>query len=239
MLVRHYMTPNPVTILPTASVEDAFYIMHEKGVHHLPVQDYAGRLVGFVAEHDLLLVSPSPTAAITLHEMLYQLAQVKISSIMTENPITVDADAPLEEAARLMVEHKLDALPVLSQGELVGIITETDIFQVFLEVLDTPVPAVRLSMLIPDEKGVIAYLCRHIAEAGGNILSAGEFHGPKPGTRQLTLRIAEVPLEQVQAIAERAVQERGFVLLDIRECAPAEGAGRTEAPAEAGPAGKE
>lgn len=229
MLIRHYMTPDPVTILPTASVEDAFYIMHERNIHHLPVQDYAGRLVGFVTEHDLLLVSPSPTAAITLHEMLYQLAQVKISTIMTKNPITVDADAPLEEAARLMVEHKLDALPVVSREELVGIITETDIFRVFLEVLDTPVPAVRLSMLIPDEKGTIAYLCRHIAEAGGNILSAGEFHGPRPGTRQLTLRIADVPLEQVQAIAQRAVQERGFILLDIRECAPAENAGHEPA----------
>lgn len=220
MLVRDYMTRSVITILPTASVEDAFHIMQEKRIRHLPVQDYDSTLLGMVSERDLLLVSPSPTAAITLHEMLYELAQVRILSIMQENPVVVAPDAPLEEAARLMVEHKIDALPAVEKGALVGIITEADIFQIFLEVLDAPLPAVRLSMIIPDEKGGIAYVCRLIAEAGGNILSAGEFQGPRPGTRELTMRIAEVPLERVQDIARRAVEERGFAMGDIRPCMP-------------------
>lgn len=220
MLVRDYMTRSVITILPTASVEDAFHIMHEKRIRHLPVQDYDGTLLGMVSERDLLLVSPSPTAVITLHETLYELAQVRILSIMQENPVVVAPDAPLEEAARRMVEHKIDALPVVENDALVGIITEADIFRIFLEVLDAPLPAVRLSMIIPDEKGGIAYVCRLIAEAGGNILSAGEFQGPRPGTRELTMRIAEVPFVRVQDIARRAVEERGFAIADIRPCMP-------------------
>jgi len=220
MLVRKRMKTDLVSIHPTASVEDAFHVMREKEIRHLPVLDVEGELVGFVTEGDLLLVSPSPAASLRVQDMLAELSRLKISEVMNRDPVTVDADATLEEAAALMIDHKINALPVLSNGKLVGIITETDIFRMFLEVLDAQVPAMRLSLLIPDEKGIIAMLCGEIASAGGSILSLGMFQGSTPGTRTLALKVAEVSEPQLRRIAEKACDERGCRVLDLRADQP-------------------
>jgi acetoin utilization protein AcuB len=217
MIVRKHMTPAPVTILPTASVEDALHLMREKKIRHLPVLDFDERLVGFVSDYDLAHVTPSPIASLSIQDMLYHLSRLKIQEIMVRDIVTIDADAPLEEAAGLMVDHKVSALPVLSQGRLVGIITETDIFQMFLEMLDTPLPVVRLTLLIPNQKGQIAALCRRIAAVGGNITSLGQFEGPTPAERMLIVKVAEVPAEQLRQF----VAECGFTLRDLREEQPA------------------
>jgi acetoin utilization protein AcuB len=218
MIVRNHMTPAPVTILPTASVEDALHLMREKNIRHLPVLDFQDKLVGFVSEYDLAHVAPSPVASLSIHDMMYQMSRLKVQEIMVREVVTIDADCPLEEAAVLMVDQRVNALPVLDKGELIGIITETDIFAMFLEMLDTPISVVRMTLVIPNQKGMIASLCRRIAAAGGNITSLGTFLGPAPDTYLLIMKVGETPAAQL----EQFVKECGFTLVDMREEIPAE-----------------
>lgn len=219
MLVREHMTENPITILPSASVEDALHLMAEKNIRHLPVMDFQGRLLGVVSEYDLAYVSPSPVTSLSVQDVLYHLAHLKVDEIMTREVVTVEADCPLEEAAGLMIDHGISALPVVQDGCLVGIITQTDVFRLFLEMLEPQMPGIRLSLLIPDQGGMIARLSERIAAAGGNIMSLGQFEGPDAETRRLTLKVADVPSSLLRTI----VDECGFRLLDLRGAAPSAG----------------
>jgi acetoin utilization protein AcuB len=216
MFVCNYMTSDVITIPPTASVEDALHIMQEKNVQHLPILDFDGKLLGMVSDRDLLLVSPSPTAALTIHEMLFALSNLKVSEIMPEGMLTVGPQAPLEEAARTMIDNKLDALPVLDGGRLVGIITEDDIFRTFMEFLSVEQPAVQVTLLIPDVQGVIAYLCRQISAAGGTILNLGTFGGRAAGTRTVTANVSDLPMSHIRELMQRAEEDRGCQLVDVR-----------------------
>ena len=113
MLVKDRMTPNPVTITPDTSFPDAFRIIREKRIRHLPVVDKKGKLIGIVAQTDLLHASPSSATTLTVFEINYLLANLHIQEVMSSPPITVSEDAPLEEAARVMVEKKISCLPVM------------------------------------------------------------------------------------------------------------------------------
>jgi acetoin utilization protein AcuB len=135
MQVKDRMTPNPVTVTEDSSFEDALHLMKEKKVRRLPVVDKKGRLVGIVADKDLFSASPSPATSLSVFEVHYLLSKMKMKSLMTKRLITVGIDCPLEEAARIMVDHKIGSLPVLKENKLVGIITETDIFKTFVELL--------------------------------------------------------------------------------------------------------
>lgn len=216
MFVRNHMTASVITVPPTASVEDALYVMREKQIHQLPILDFDGALLGMISERDLLLVSPSPTAALTIHEMLFALSNMKVADIMPAVTWTVGADAPLEEAARVMVDNKQNALAVVEDGKLTGIITEVDIFRVFVEVMSTDQPAIEVTILVPDVPGSIAYLCKAIAVAGGSILNLGTFSGREAGTRIVTAKIGDLSMPHIREISERAVQEKGCQLLDLR-----------------------
>jgi acetoin utilization protein AcuB len=123
MLVRDRMTPNPITITPDTSFPEAFHILREKGIRHLPVVDKKGKLVGVIAQTDLLHASPSKATSLSIFEVTYLLANLHVGQVMSSPPITVSEDDPLEEAARVMVEKKIGCLPVMRNGNLVGLVT--------------------------------------------------------------------------------------------------------------------
>lgn len=97
--------------------------------------DRKGKLVGIVLERDLLYASPSPATSLSVYELNYLVAKITIGELMTKSVITVDDDCPLEEAARIMVDNHISGLPVMRGEALVGMITESDLFRVFLEML--------------------------------------------------------------------------------------------------------
>jgi acetoin utilization protein AcuB len=134
MLVKDRMTPNPITLTPDTSFPEAFHIMREKRIRHLPVVDEKQKLIGIVTQTDLLHASPSVTP-LSIFEVNYLLANLHIREVMSSPAVTVPEDAPLEEAAQLMVQKKIGSLPVVRDDVLVGMITETDIFRAFVEVL--------------------------------------------------------------------------------------------------------
>jgi acetoin utilization protein AcuB len=208
MLVKDRMTLSPITISPDTSFPDAFRIIKEKGIRYLPVVDRKGRLIGVVTQSDLLRASPSSATTLTVFEMNYLLAHLQVQEVMS-SPITVPDDAPLEEAARLMVEERIGCLPVMRDGELVGIITETDIFRAFVEILGSGDAVLRVTVRVPDEPGGLARLSAVIADMGGNLHSVAAFRSEDPEHVYITIRLdgveEEVLLPRLKEMGEDVV----------------------------------
>jgi acetoin utilization protein AcuB len=120
------MTKNPITVDSETLVLDAQRIMKEHNIRRLPIVD-KGKLVGIVTQHDLLEASPSPATSLSVHELNYLLAKMKVKEIMKKNPVTITPDTPFEEALRIGQEKKIGSFPVVDKGKLVGIATESDI----------------------------------------------------------------------------------------------------------------
>jgi acetoin utilization protein AcuB len=194
MLVRDRMTPSPVTVSPETGFPDAFRIIREKGIRYLPVVDKKGKLVGVVTQTDLLHASPSSATTLTVFELNYLLAHLQVKEVMS-SPITVPEDTPLEEAARLMVEKGISCLPVMHDGDLVGIITETDIFKAFVEVLGSGEEVLRVTLQIANVPGQLARLTGVIAGLGGNLYAVASFWGEDPKYVTFTFRLEGVSEE--------------------------------------------
>ena len=135
MLVHERMSKHPITITEDTPINEAIKLMQDEKVRRLPVLGKRGELVGIVSEKDLLYVSPSPATSLSIHELNYLIARITVGEIMTTDVITVSEYTPLEEAALIMADNKIGGLPVMRDGELVGIITESDIFRSFTEIL--------------------------------------------------------------------------------------------------------
>jgi acetoin utilization protein AcuB len=125
MRIRDVMTKNPITVDSETLVLDAQKIMKENSIRRLPVVD-KGNLVGIVTQHDLLQASPSPATSLSIHELNYLLAKMKVKEVMKKNPFTLAPDTPFEEALRIGQDKKIGSFPVMDKGKLVGIITESD-----------------------------------------------------------------------------------------------------------------
>jgi len=213
MLVIERMTPNPVTVTEDTSMYEALRLMRERKIRRLPVLDKAGKLVGMVAEKDLLYASPSPATTLSVFEVNYLTSQIKVGKLMSRDVITVEDDCPLEEAARIMADNRISGLPVMHDGKLVGIITETDLFKVFLELLGARERGLRLTLLVPNRKGMLASLAGEISRLGGDIVALGTFASHEPGRGLLTLKVRDIDR---QALLE-ALKPLGIIPVDVRE----------------------
>ena len=215
MLVGERMTRDPIAIHFDTPLDKAMKIMRDNKVRRLPVLNDKGALVGIVSERDLLYASPSPATSLSIYELHYLLSKITVADVMTTEVITVAEDTPLEEAARIMADNKIGGLPVVKNGELVGIITETDLFKIFLELLAAREMGVRLTMLVPDEKGMLAKVTGEIAELGGNIVSLGTFLGEDPTNALLTIKVQDVEEEDLV----KALEPLAMEMVDVRMCA--------------------
>lgn len=205
MLVRDRMTPNPVTIEPEAMLPEAFDLMKRNKIRRLPVVR-SEKLVGILTELDILKFSPSPATSLSVWEINYLISKIKVREVMTRDPITVREDAPVEEAALLMRDNKVGALPVLGAKEpsrLMGIITESDIFDAFVDMLGLRRGGVRVTVRVEDRPGVLAALAGLARELGVNILSVVT-SGPKEGRGLIVLRLNG---ENVQVLVDRMKAE--------------------------------
>lgn len=178
MYVRSRMTKNPITITPDTTIAEALELMRRSSIRRLPVMD-KGKLVGIVTDRDLSEVSPSPATSLSVFEINYLLAKMKVGDVIPKKQtvITIPPDALLEEAALLMREHKIGALPVCEDGKLVGIITETNIFDAFLDLLGVRDPGTRITIEADDKPGVLADVTEVIRDYGANISRVAVFRG--------------------------------------------------------------
>jgi acetoin utilization protein AcuB len=201
------MTPNPITVTTETSLKDALDLVRSKPFRHLPVVDQNGKLVGIVTEKSLVYASPTPTTTLSVFEVDYILSHTRIGQIIQGPVITVGPDLPIEEAARKMVDHRIGCLPVVESERLIGIISDTDIFRVFVEGLGGGHPSMRITLRIPEEIGSLAHVTGRLAELGGNIYSLGTFWGEKPKDRLVVFRLEGVDRESVvQALEADGIQ---------------------------------
>jgi CBS domain-containing protein len=142
-LVRDWMTPNPITVGPELSLPDAWQRMKAHNIRRLLVVDQ-DHLVGIVTRGDLRGAQPSEATTLSIFELHYLVGRITLAEIMTRHPVTVSPTTTIQEAARLMLQHKVAGLPVVDEGRVVGIITESDIFRLVVKMWeqeDEPVPA--------------------------------------------------------------------------------------------------
>ncbi len=171
MTVGYFMTRKVITISPDTSFHDALKLMKDKKIRRLPVVEN-DKLVGIVTEKDLLYASPSMATTLDIWELHYLLSKLKVKEIMTKEVITVREDDSIVKAALEMAENKVGALPVLNEaGNLVGIITETDIFKIFIEMMGTRRNGVRYTFETEDRPGLIKDLSKIVYDSGGSIIS--------------------------------------------------------------------
>lgn len=213
MLVSERMSTPVLTTRPDSSIFDVHEIMRTEHIRRLPVLNQKGNLVGIISETDILEASPSDATSLSIWELNYLLYQEKIGNIMTTDVITVQATTPIEEAARIMADNKIGGLPVMQQEMLVGIITETDLFKIFLELFGAREFGVRITAIIPNVPGELALLTQTIYEAGGDIIALGTCLGDIPSNRELTLKVSGIDAETLQAL----IQPYVIQIVDVRQ----------------------
>ncbi|MEG6584402.1 CBS domain-containing protein [Dendrosporobacter sp. 1207_IL3150] len=187
MFIANRMTANPITISPLTTVADASELMRKNKFRRLPVVD-KGKIVGIVTDRDLMEVSPSPATTLSIFELNYLLAKMQVKDIMTKEVVTIASDATVEEAALVMYNTRVGGLPVLdSDGKVVGIITETDIFKCFVDIMGLPSGKTRITIDVTDKIGVIHEITEVFAEMGVNISSMATYTLPG-GQGELVIR---------------------------------------------------
>ncbi|RLC66408.1 MAG: hypothetical protein DRI48_04700 [Chloroflexi bacterium] len=198
MFVRDFMTRAPVTVRPESDPLAAVALLKCGDFRRLPVVDAEGKLVGIVTRNDLeVFLSKAESPGILKR-------QHHVAQVMHTQVITVSPDCPLEEAASLMVQNKIGSLPVIEDEQLVGIITETDIFTQFAAVLGGGTQSLRLTVQLPDVPGQLAKLATRIAQIGGNISSIVAYRTHQPHKVNITLRVEGTAAERVlEAISDQ------------------------------------
>ena len=199
MFVGERMARPVISVAPEESINDVLAMFRREHIRRAPVMK-AGRLVGIVSERDLLNASPSSATTLSVWEMNYLISKVRVKDVMTKKVITVDKDTPIEEAARIMADKKIGGVPVTSADRVVGMITETDLFKVFLELMGARHKATRVTATIMDRPGELAKVTRAIASNGGDFISFGMFSGPDANSRIITFKVQGIKKEKIQEV---------------------------------------
>lgn len=163
MLVRDYMTLNPTTVEPDTTLDEALGLMRRQRIRRLPVLQ-EGRLVGIVTWTDLMRASPSSATSLAVWEIPPVLEKARVLEVMTENPIVVEPGMPVEEAARILRERKIGGLPVVEEGNLVGIVTESDLFDALIYLLGGDIQGIRMTVDLPNGLRDVGRLAEALAQ---------------------------------------------------------------------------
>jgi acetoin utilization protein AcuB len=190
MFVKNRMTTEVITLKPDQTLLKAMTLIQQKRIRHLPVVQ-EGKVVGIVTERDVRKAGASDSSSLSIFELNYLMDQIKVSSFMTKKVITVTPDEPIEAAAKLIYDHKIGALPVVDQNQLVGLITESDILETFIEVLGINEPSVRVELELENRIGALADTTKIIKELGlylVSLVTLPEEEGKK--TRGMVVRVS-------------------------------------------------
>ena len=213
MLIKGRMSSPVITVEPNLPIMEALELMKTKGIRRTPVMK-DGKLVGIISDKDLLNAAPSDATSLSVWELNYLLGKITVGEIMTRNVVTVTEDTPIEEAAFLMASKKIGGLPVMSNGRLVGLITETDLFRIFLELMGAQQDGVRVTALVPDKLGELDVLTHAITEDGGEFIAFTQFDGDSTDTRVVTFKVRGIDEDRVRQKIEPFIER----LVDIRTC---------------------
>lgn len=209
MIVAKRMMRNPVSVDENDSMKKAMDLLKERDIRHLPVLKDGEKLVGIVTERDIKQASPSPATALEIREIYYLLDKVKVKQIMTRRPYTISSTAPIEEAALIMREKRIGCLPVVDGGKLVGILTETDILDAFIEAMGVSGPGYRVELALPNRPGMLFEVLKLLKDFDANIVSVATAPHDEADRKVLILRIEAKNYKVLKA----AIKKTGYEIL--------------------------
>jgi acetoin utilization protein AcuB len=211
MLVGYRMSKPVITVPQDMPINEALNLMKKDHIRRAPVI-HNGKLIGIVSDKDLLNASPSPATSLSVWEMNYLLSKITVKDVMTKKVMTVQENTPIEEAARILADNKIGGMPVMRGDKVVGMITETDLFKMFLELMGAREKGVRVTFLIEEKPGQLAAISKAVADLGGNFVAFGQFAGEDPSSRLITFKVQDITEDQVRQIVETF----GIKLIDLR-----------------------
>lgn len=206
MFLRWRMTTNPFTVSPSTTVPEAVELMQTNNVRKLPVVSH-GRLVGVVSQSDIDRASPSRATSFSAGELIYLISKLKVSQVMTADPITIGPDALLDEAAILMRDNKIEILPVVENGELIGVITESDLLEAFVELNGARTHGTRFIIEADDQPGVMRRLSTITSEVRANITHIAVYRSGMDRSL-VVLGVNTLNTEEL----EKLISEAGFTI---------------------------
>ncbi|MEW6386536.1 MAG: CBS and ACT domain-containing protein [Thermodesulfobacteriota bacterium] len=216
MLVKDWMTSDPVAISDDTSMMKAIHLMKQNQFRRLPVL-HQGQLVGIVSDRDLKEASPSKATTLDVHELYYLLAELQVKDIMTRQPVTVSPEDTVEHVAQLMLEHTISGMPVLNdQGELVGIITQSDVFRAFMHITGIQQGGVQFALRLEDRPGLIKEVVDLLRARGARFVSLlSSYTATREGFRDVYIRVKNLSPDAVLAAKEELAGR--YELLYVKE----------------------
>ena len=219
LLVENWMNPNVITVDADDSMLDATKLLKEHSIRHLPVLE-KGKLVGVITDRDLKRASPSDATTLEAHELLYLIANIKVREIMTRNPITVPYNFTIEEAAEILLQAKISGMPVVDKdGDVIGTITQTDLFKVLISLTGVGKKGVQFAFLLEDRAGSIKDVADVIRSYGGRMASILSSYEKAPeGHRYVYIRMYDVDRQKMPQLKEDLKKKaKVLYIVDSRE----------------------
>ncbi len=218
MLIKDWMTRDPITINEETSMIKAIHIMKERRFRRLPVVNSQGRLVGMVTDRDLKEASPSKATTLDVHELYYLLAELRVREIMTRDPISVREDDTVEHAAQVMLEHTISGLPVQDAGgKLVGILTQSDVFRAFMHITGILQGGVQFALRLEDRPGILKDVADLLRAKGGRMVSLlTTYPSSEENLRDVFIRVKNLSPEAVE-VAKKELAARFQLLYVIQD----------------------
>lgn len=207
MLVKNWMSKNVITVDINDSMQDAIKQLKENDIKMLPVMK-KGKLAGIITDRDLKRASASDATSLDVHELLFLISKIKIKDIMTKDPIMIPQDFTVEETAEILLKNKISGAPVIdNEGQVVGAITQTDLFRVLIALTGVGTKGIQFAFLLKDEPGSIKVIADEIRKYGGRMVSILTSYQSAPqGYRRVYIRMYDIERAEIEKLKE---EQRG------------------------------
>jgi acetoin utilization protein AcuB len=215
MFVKDRMNSDPICGSPDMPVLEAQELMKEEGIRHLPIIDKSRHLLGLITPSSVQSALPSDVSSFSRFEISYTLSKIKVHSVMVQDVITIDPDTPIENAAYVMAEKKIGTLPVVQDGTLVGIISDTNLFLTMTSLLGAKKPGIRITVQQPDQSGVIARLTNVLADEGGYLSVCVGYYNENQSDQWIS--VCKVQNIEENRLVEVVNNIENTTILDIRK----------------------
>ena len=219
MLVSNWMSKDVITIDVDDSMQEAVNSLKQHDIRMLPVMK-KGKLVGIVTDRDLKKASASDATTLDIHELIYLVSKIKVQSIMTKDPITVPQDYTVEETAEVLLENKISGAPVVDRnGDVVGTITQTDLFKVLIALTGVGNRGIQFAFQLDDRAGSIKEIADVIRKYGGRMVSILSSYEDVPeGYRKVYIRMRSIERPKLQKLKEELSRTAALIyMIDHRE----------------------
>jgi len=219
MLVKNWMSKEVVTVHVNDTMQDVVKLLREHGIRMLPVMEQ-GELVGIVTDRDMKRASASDATTLDFYELIHLVSTIKIKHIMTKNPITVPFDFTVEETAEVLLKNKISGVPVVNHDkEIVGTITQTDLFKVLISLTGAGAKGLQFAFEAEDRPGSIKELADIIRKYGGRVVSIlFSYDNVTPGYRKIYVRIYSIDRSKLSRLKDELKEKTTLMyMVDHRE----------------------